>query len=290
MKVLVIALLWLVAVPAAAQADTFTAAADSPRDSALPVGQDLSAVAASFDNTAGTLTIGVTLPGAPVTDASAAINGTLYGTAADGSCGTVIAFLRSTTNPASTEAMGTVTPTTSPRAAQTTTKTAAGPSITLAMTDPAFAGVTPGCLTLNLTNHGVKDAVESIPFTAQTPPPVATAPTPTPAPVPPAVRFAHPGAKLKASSTGTVAIALSPFTQPTSGTVSIRRAGRVVGHKRYTARPGAAVTVRVKLDAGSRRSLARGSTLSARITATAGTASRTTTAKIQRPRTRTRGE
>lgn len=301
MRVLLVALLVLVATPAVARADTFTAAAGSPRDASLPVGRDIANVAASFDDAAGSLAVDLTLQGVPEIAGSAAINVILYGTSPSGGCGDVIAYLRSSTDPTTSQVTGTVLPTTAPRAAQSLSKTGDGAVITLTMTDTAFVGVQPGCMTLNLTHFGVQDAVESVPFAGPKQPPIATptptptpTPQPTPTPAPLAVRFAHPGAKLKASSTGTVAIALSPFARGASGTVTIRRGGRTVGHKSYTANAGAAVTVRVKLDAASRRSLARGSTLSLRIAASAragaDTASRTTTAKVQSTRTRTRGE
>src|SRR5262249_1621463 len=148
-------------------------------------------------------------------------------------------------------------------------------TFTFVVTDTAFAGLQPGCLTVTLSKFGFKDEVDEVPFAGPQQTPIAT-PTPTPAPSPtPApltVRFSDGSARLTASSTGTFATALSPFARAASGTVTIRRGGRTVGRRSYVAKAGAAVTVRVKLDAASRRSLARGSTLTVRITATAGPA------------------
>lgn len=300
MRALVCALLVLAAQPAVARADAYTLAADSPRDAALPAGQDIVKIGASFDDVAGQFSVDLTLPGIPETAGSAAINGILYGTSAAGGCGDVIAYLRASTNPANTGFTGTVLPTTTPRAPQGLSRTANDATITLAITDTAFVGVRPGCLTLNLTNGGVKDAVESVPFAGPRQPPITPTPTPDPTPSPtpaPAgldVHIAHDGKLLKASRTGVVTITLARLNRAVRGTVTIKAGKRTLGRKDYRAKARAKVRVRVRINAATRRSLARGRTLPVSITATARAGDDQGTdvafARIQRTRTRTRGE
>ncbi|WP_157591732.1 hypothetical protein [Solirubrobacter soli] len=291
MRVLVVALLLLAALPAAARADTFVATADSPPDASLPPGQDFTKVESSVDDVAGTWAVAVTLRDVPDADGSAAINATLDATAPDGGCGDTFGFLRASTDPANTAAMGSVLPPTGLRAAQSISRTADGATLTYVMTDTALVGLRPGCLTLTLSKFGFKDQVDDVPFTGPKQPPVVVpTPTPTPTPAPLTVRFSHPTARLHASSTGVVTITLAPFGRAASGTVTVKRGGKIAGRANYSAKVGAAVKVPIRLNATTRRSLARGRTLAVKVVATAGAATDTISTTVQRTRTRTRGE
>jgi len=67
----------------------------------------------------------------------------------------------------------------------------------------------------------------------------------------------------------TVAIALKPFDRDVKGKVTVADTkGRALGSKAYSARQGKAVSVKVRLNAATRRALSRGRSVKVKLTAT----------------------
>ncbi len=136
-------------------------------------------------------------------------------------------------------------------------------TITLAMKDSAFVGYTPGCVTVTLSNHGVLDQVDAVPFLGAGPDGAAAAAAPAPGsatrvPPNPTIAFAHTDARLKPSKSGTVAIALKPFDRAVKGKLTVADThGHTLGSKSYSAQPDKAVTVKVSLNAATRRALSQ---------------------------------
>ena len=116
------------------------------------------------------------------------------------------------------------------------------------------------------------------------PPPAPPAP---PLPANPTIAFVHPNARLTASKSGTVAIALKPFDRDVKGKLTVADAkGHALGSKSYSAKRGKPVTVKVRLNAAARRTLSQGRTLKVKLTATVQngktTLSRRTNATVRR--------
>ncbi|HEY6891769.1 MAG TPA: hypothetical protein VI300_28465 [Solirubrobacter sp.] len=242
-----------------ARAETLTASADSPRAPGLAAGQDLAHVQSTFDDSAGTWTVVVTLQGTPEADGYTTVDGVLRAPGphgCDAASSRALASLSASTDPSDTAITSIVTPTTAPRDAQSSSREAGGAAITLRLTDTAFSGQRPDCLSLSLSRDGVLDALEAIPFVALA--------------GPLQLRFLRTNDSHTVSNI--VAIVLRPFSADVTGTMTVRPAhgsGRALGTAAYRAKAGAAVVVRVRLRAAARRSLTRAEHLSVRFVATA---------------------
>jgi hypothetical protein len=285
------ALLVLVLAPRA-QAATFTAAADSPEQPGRAPAQDIARVTSTLDADTGTWAVTVALRGEPAEGTTGAVNAVLYPPAA--ACGAVpndaAAYLRGNDAPGATDVSGTLV--NGPRALEGRFKehVPGSATVTLGATDPAFAGYTPGCVTVTLSRFGALDEVDAVPFSAPGQPAPVLPPLPPPAPPAPplpAIAFAHPGGHLTLSKAGTVAIALKPFDQAVAGKLTVADARRhTLGRASYRARAGKAVTVKVRLNAATRRALRAGRRVKVTLTATVqlGTTTLTkrTTATVRR--------
>jgi hypothetical protein len=147
----------------------------------------------------------------------------------------------------------------------------ASATVTLALTDSALAGYTPGCVTVTLTNHGVLDEIDAVPFLTPDQPAPVMPPLPPPAPpLPASPTIAFASTKFKVSRSGVVSVRLKPFDRDVKGRVTVAdRADRRLGAKAYSAKLGKAVTVKVRLNAATRRRLAQGRRVKVRLSATA---------------------
>ena len=269
-------------------AATFTAAADSPVSEGRPPAQDIARVVSTLDNETGRWAVTVSLRGEPADGTTGAVNAVLYPPAA--ACGAVpndaVGYLRGNDSPSATDVSGSVLigGIHVPSGGYAKEHVPGSGTVTLAMTDSTFAGNTPGCVTVTLSNHGVLDEVDDVPFSAPDQPPPALPPLPPPAPpapplpAVPTVAFAHANAKLKASKTGVVAVALKPFDRDVKGRLTVADGrGHTLGSKGYSAKQGRPVTVKVRLSAPTRRTLAKGRSVKVKLTATVqgGAAKRT---------------
>ena len=275
--------LMLLAAPGAARGDTLSASADSPRDPALPAGQDIERAVMTFDDEAGTWSVRLTTYGEAGDADWSAINAILFDPPAAGApCGgradDSIAVMRASTRPGDSTIVGSINPTIAIRRAQAVSRDDDG---TLLLTDTALVGKRPGCATVNLSRNRVLDSV-TLALTAPTPgAPPAPGATDTPsADDPPTPRFTHADARLTASRGGLVTVALQPFGRAVTGSVTLgptSGAGLAYGTATYRARAGDPVLLRVRLTAAARRALTRARRLSVRITATARAGDRTLT-------------
>jgi hypothetical protein len=266
-RVLVVVLVVLAVSPAAASADTFTATASSSRDPALVASQDLSLVTAAFD-TAGSFWIDTRVfDGFP-----SGIAGTVYAATPTGACGAPVGSI--VRDPNGVQSATVTPPSGAPRPAGGMRFRLANKQFAGEMSDPSLAGITPGCVTVTSSNSsGVVDTLASIPFAATTSPPSSPfqPPTATPTPTQPGCAVTwNLGGPLRANRRGVVAIRLGQFSCRVRATVRVRAlsSGRTLGRRTYRGSAGRPV-VRVRLNAASRRRLARGRTLKVRIVATA---------------------
>jgi hypothetical protein len=276
-----IGLVFVLVLAPTAQAQTFSAAADSPENPNQPPARDIARVVSTLDAD-GRWTVTVSLRGEPAEGTTGAVNAVLYPPSA--SCGTVpndaVAFLRGNDSATTTDVSGSVVLGGVHAANGGSTKEHAPGSatVTLGLMDTALAGFTPGCLTVTLSNHGVLDEVDAVPFSAPDQPAPVLPPLPPPAPpapplpTNPTIAFAHPNAKLKASKAGVIAVALKPFDRDVKGKLTVTDSkGHTLGGKSYSAKSGAAVTVKVRLNAATRRVLAKGRSVKVKLTASVGT-------------------
>lgn len=260
-----------------AQAATFSAAADSPQNPDLPPAEDISRVVSTLDGATGTWTVTVSLRGEPVAGTtSAAVNATLFPPGA--ACGTAdnaaIAYLRGNDSPDATDVSGPIAfPWHTPDGGYFKEHVPGSATITLAMKDSSFVGYTPGCVTVKLGRHGFVDEIDAVPFAAPGQPAPPLTPLPPPAPPQPAgptIAFLH--TSLKATNQGDVFIQLKPFDRDVTGKVVVAdRKGHTLGSKGYSATLGKAVTVKVRLNPTSRRTLRTAGRLKVALTATVGT-------------------
>ena len=262
----------------AAQAATFNAAADSPENPDRSPAQDIARVVSTLNADTGTWSVTVSLRGEPGPGTTGAVNAVLYPPAA--SCGSIpgdaAGYLRGNDSPGATDVSGTVIAgPRAPNGGYFKEHVPGSATVTLAMTDTAFVGYTPGCVTVTLTHNGVLDEVDAVPYSApnQSAPPLPPLPPPAPPapplPANPTIAFARPNARLNASKTGTVSIALKPFDRDVTGKLTVADAkGHALGSKSYSAKADKVVTVKVRLNAATRRALARGRTLKVKLTAT----------------------
>jgi hypothetical protein len=272
MKGLAGAVAVLAVAPAAAGAATFSATASSPRNPALDASQDLSEVTAAFD-TVGSFWLDMRVYGGT----PSGITGTVYAAAATGGCGALVGSI--VRDPDGVQSATLTPPSGLPRSAQGMKFRLATGQFAGQMSDSDLAGITPGCVTVTSSNSsGVVDTLESIPLVATASPPSspfpAPTPTPTPTPTPPGSKSCtvtwRLGAPLRANRRGVVAIRLGRFSCRVKATIQIRSltSGRTLGSRTYRANAGRPVA-RVRLNASSRRRLARGRTLNVRLIATA---------------------
>jgi hypothetical protein len=272
-----------------AQAATFTAAADSPEQPGRAPAQDIARVISTLDADTGTWAVTVTLRGEPAEGATGAVNAVLYPPAA--ACGDVpddaAAYLRGNDAPGATDVSGTLVH--GPRALEGRFKEHVPGSATVALgaTDPAFAGYTPGCVTVTLSHFGALDEVDAVPFSVPGQSAPVLPPLAPPAPPLPAIAFAHPGGRLTLSRAGSVAIALKPFNQAVKGKLTVADAKRhTLGRASYQAEAGRAVSVKVRLNAATRRTVRAGRrvkvTLAATVPLATTTLTKRTTATVRR--------
>ncbi len=266
---------------------TFTAAADSPANPDRPPAQDIARVVSTLDPDTGTWSVTVSLRGEPAQGTTGALNAVLYPPA--DSCGTVpndaLAYLRGNDSPDATDVSGPVVAggVHAANGGYSKEHVPGSATVTLAMKDSALVGLTPGCVSVILTNHGTLDEVDSVPFpgtTAAPPPPLPPLPPPAPAlPADPTIAFGH----VTTSKTGTVSIALKPFDRDVKGKLKITDTkGHTLGSKSFSAKLGKAVTVKLRVSAATRRTLSRGRSVKVKLAATIGTLTKRTNATLRR--------
>jgi hypothetical protein len=276
----------LVATLAVAQA--LTASTDSARDPGLPASQDFSHVASTFDPATGTWSVAYTFYAAPSADAWGNLFAGLYTGASQ--CADFQAqiadFNGAATLPGDGSVFGSVIPPPDRmlRAADSVTKARDQNTITLTMIDSSFAGAAPTCVAGSISHRGILDTFGPLPFPGAPPPvPVPPEPGTTPPPAPPKLTIAVRSTRLTASRTGRVKVALKPFNQDAAGAVTLRRAGKLAARAAYTARSGKPLTVSLKLDPATLRSLKRHRSLAVTLTATAQAGTQVVT-KVARAR------
>lgn len=271
-KSLFVALVAVLALAPAALADTVST--DSARDLSLPASQDFSHVSSTVDPATGTWSVAYTFYGPPSADAWGNLSAELYTGASQ--CADFQAeiadFNAAATLPGDSTVFGAVIPPPDRtlRAADTVTKTVDANTITLTMLDSSLTGATPTCVSGAISHRRFLDSFGPLPFPDAPPPqPVPPEPGTTPAPAPPRLEVAVKTARLTASRKGLVKVALKPFHQDAAGAVTLRQGGTLIARANYTATPGKAVTVSLKLAPKTRRSLARHRSLAVTLTATA---------------------
>jgi hypothetical protein len=278
-------LLAMLALAPAAQADVFTAAADSPQGD-LPHSQDIRNVQSTYDSSAGTWSVAVTLYGPPSTEDWGNLAAVVYPQSAAGpQCGTVpdttlAAIDQASTRPGSTSVYGAVW-LGGGRPAGSLSK-GFGPdpdTITLQMADAELVGQTPACMTVGISHSRPLDRVG--PFTFSSP---GSSDGATPSKAPPlTIGFTARDSRLTASRAGVVRVDLAPFVRAVTGVVTLRTlSGASIGRASYEAEPGEQATARVRLAASARRTLARRHRLTLRIVASARTADGTTVHRSKR--------
>ena len=143
----------------------------------------------TLDAETGTWSVTVSLRGEPAEGTTGAVNAVLY--PPEAACGSMLddaaAYLRGNDAPGSTD-VSRHGDRRSARAERRVDQGARPDSavVTLKLTDTAFVGYTPGCVTVTLSNHGVLDRVDAVPFSAPNQPAPPLPPLPEPAPPLPA--------------------------------------------------------------------------------------------------------
>ena len=263
-------------------AETWTASADSSRDPALPAAQDISHVESIFDDETGTWSVELTTYAEADDSTRAAINATLFGTPTAGfACGAhpddALAITRANTLLSDTSLSGSVWTTSPPHRADLQSRDGSR----LLLTDATLVGRRPVCANVNLSRNRVLDGVLLAFSSPSAPAPPGGGQSPSePEADPLVVRFTHPEARMSASRSGVVTIALDPFARAVSGSVTVRRGSVSIGQATFRARANAPVLARVKLNPAARRTLAAGRRLSVRLFATAAGITRSTRATI----------
>jgi hypothetical protein len=268
---LVVVFALLVLAPAARAATTST---DSARDPALPPSQDFSHIESTIDPATGTWSVAYTFYGPPSADAWGNLGAQLFVGASQ--CADfqaqIAGFQQAATLPGDTAVSGSVIPPPDRilRAAQTVTKTVEGNTITLTMVDTSLAGAAPTCVNGQISHRGFLDEFGPLPF-PDAPPvqPVPPEPGTTAPPPPPKLAVAIKSTHLTATRSGVVKVGLKPFNQAAAGAVTLRANGKLIARANYRAKSGKAVTVSLRLAAGSLRSLKRHRSLAVTLTASA---------------------
>jgi hypothetical protein len=267
MRSALVAVLAVLVLAPAALADTTST--DSPRDPSVAPSQDFSHVSTTIDPAAGTWSVAYTFYGPPSSSAWGNLYARLYtGVSQCADFQTQIAGFQQTPSiPGDATVNGSVLPPPDRmlRAAQSTSKTFDGNTITISMTDSSLVGAPATCVEAGITHRGFLDTVGPLVFPSAPPPPP---PPPGTAPPPP-LTVALKSTRLTASESGVVKVALKPFNQAANGVVTLREGGKQIGRASYKARSGAPVTVSIKLSSAARRSLKRHPSLLVTVTATA---------------------
>ncbi|HWI73931.1 MAG TPA: hypothetical protein VNT55_18365, partial [Baekduia sp.] len=252
---------------------------DSPATSGVAPAVDLRHVDSAFDDATGTWTLAVTFAGPPSPtdwgDLSAVLwpRGDARHACADPSTTELARFSGARTKPDSPAVYGSSTVGGAHAAALVTKDFGPGPNtITLTLADPSLAGQAPGCLQVALSHNAPLDGVGPVAFDGQAPPASTGGDVPDDDNNDITIAFPAAAARLKASRAGTVRVALKPFAAPVSGVVTLKSTGgarRTLGHRSFRAAAGAPVVVPVRLDAATRRTLARRHRLDVRIAVSA---------------------
>jgi hypothetical protein len=253
-KVLFVALVVFASFAVTTRAATFAATAISPRDPAIDASMDLSRVTALFD-TAGTFWVDTRVQGGT----ASGISSTVYAAAPAGGCGAAVASIVWT---ADGNLSRTVTPpnATPPQVSSPRIKSA-GEQFAAGASGPGLTGIAPGSETVTISNsNGPVDTLAAVPFAATySPPPSLFGDTPTTPP------RANTGVALTANRRGVVAIPIGRYSPGLKGTVRVCSGKRTLGRKAFRVTTTEPVTVRVQLNAASRRRLARGRKLVVKI-------------------------